>query len=166
MKFISKEDCLKTLKLAFTYYKRDFSITEYNEWRKEHSSHPSALTIISKFQTWNIAKKQIGIEISSKSRKAVEKNRTICIDGNEFPAKECTVCETTKPLDDFHRNKQQSDGRHSQCKDCYNIHKRKFHHENKERMNLKSKIYYAENKEAVNSRRKAYNKRQKEKQSS
>ena len=166
MKTILKEDCLKTLKLVFAYYKRDFSINDYNEWRKENSSHPSVLTIISKFQTWNEAKQQIGIEITTKSRKIARKNCTIDIDGKEYPAKECTICETIKVLDDFHRNKQYSDGRHSQCKDCYNIHKRKFHHENKERMNLKSRVYYAENKEAVSSRHKSYRTRKIKKQSS
>lgn len=32
--------------------------------------------------------------------------------------KTCTACREPKPLDEFHRNKRSSDGRHSRCKPC------------------------------------------------
>jgi hypothetical protein len=32
--------------------------------------------------------------------------------------KKCRSCESTKPLEDFHRNRQSKDGRKGVCKEC------------------------------------------------
>jgi len=38
--------------------------------------------------------------------------------------KKCVRCGETKLLDEFHRQKHGNLGRHSWCKDCYNLYKR------------------------------------------
>ena len=38
--------------------------------------------------------------------------------------KQCTKCHTTKPLSDFHRDRNASDGRRSWCKVCINTNDR------------------------------------------
>lgn len=39
--------------------------------------------------------------------------------------KQCTVCHQTKSLDDFHRNKNNSDGRAYRCKECTKLYFKK-----------------------------------------
>ncbi len=35
-------------------------------------------------------------------------------------AKKCTTCHTTKPIDEFHRNRASADGKNQRCKTCVN----------------------------------------------
>lgn len=44
--------------------------------------------------------------------------------------KACTKCGEVKPLEDFHKEKKQRDGRTSRCKVCYNADCRKRYHKN------------------------------------
>jgi superfamily II helicase len=45
----------------------------------------------------------------------------------------CHRCGTTKPLDDFHRNRTVSDGRQSRCKDCARNTMREHQRQNPEK---------------------------------
>lgn len=40
--------------------------------------------------------------------------------------KECSRCNETKDINDFHLRKQSKDGRKSECKDCSNEYQRKY----------------------------------------
>lgn len=48
------------------------------------------------------------------------------------PAKTCTKCEKTKPLSEFHRQREGKDGRRSVCKLCYSAYGREYRDAHKE----------------------------------
>ena len=141
----TKQECIQILQTVYEYYKGNFSVTDYNSFKKNHLGFPDSNTIIKKFGSWNKAKESAGIDISQQCK---SKN------GNKFGRKKiilsssektCNTCGIMKPLEEFHVLKSGVGGKNSKCKECYNSYKRIFHHENKERMNLKNKIYYQEN---------------------
>jgi len=55
--------------------------------------------------------------------------------------KRCVTCKQEKPFSDFHKNKSEKDGYHSQCKQC----RQKYSEINSERIKKYSKKYYREN---------------------
>lgn len=61
--------------------------------------------------------------------------------------KRCAKCKLVKHIDLFTKNKQNIHGRHSYCKECRAIARKKDHEKNKERDNLYSKNYYYKQKE-------------------
>ena len=97
-------------------------------------------------------------------------------------AKTCSKCGISKPLNEFHNHKKMKDGKYSQCKECANEQKRKWHREHpeiknkidrkyreehreerkeydkirykthKEEMDKKSKVYYEEHKDEIRQR--------------
>ena len=73
--------------------------------------------------------------------------------------KHCTKCDTTKTVDEFHKNKLKKDGRQTQCKDCYKT----YYVENREEALAYRKAYYEENREEVLAKKKVYCKENREK---
>jgi len=47
--------------------------------------------------------------------------------------KHCGECDSTKPLEDFHRNRGKKDGRSTQCKECAKTRAKTWYHENADR---------------------------------
>lgn len=67
----------------------------------------------------------------------------LLVDGN----KQCTSCEETKPLDQFHRSKAGVGGRQSRCKTCTNAERRAFRARHPERERANDKAHYHSTKE-------------------
>lgn len=61
--------------------------------------------------------------------------------------KKCSKCKIEKNLTDFTIDKRKSEGRGSECKNCYNIKKRKFRNENREYVNKQRMDQYYRNHE-------------------
>lgn len=59
----------------------------------------------------------------------------------------CSKCKEIKPLFCFHKNQTNKNGLASQCKDCYNAHKRAKYAENPEIDKARKQIFYAKNPE-------------------
>ncbi|WPJ70610.1 endonuclease [Escherichia phage vB-Eco-KMB41] len=60
--------------------------------------------------------------------------------------KQCAICQTVKPLEDFHRNKRTKDGRDCRCKVCKGQKYREYYHgdpSRKERIIANVKTYQA-----------------------
>lgn len=66
--------------------------------------------------------------------------------------KVCADCQEQKPLDDFHRSKRHSKGRHPYCKECRKVHKKKEYEKSKD----ERKQWRDENKDVVSQRNKSY----------
>lgn len=54
-------------------------------------------------------------------------------------SKVCTKCGMLKPLEDYYRDRNRSDNRHSQCKTCANIAIKQWNKKHRERRNLQAK---------------------------
>jgi len=63
--------------------------------------------------------------------------------------KRCTKCGEVKPLDEFHVDKNRSDGRRSACKDCARIRRQEYYWQNRETALEKTKAYYGQNRETI-----------------
>ena len=63
--------------------------------------------------------------------------------------KTCTKCGTTKLLSEFYSNKNASDGRKSECKQCSISEGKLWRKNNKDQVVSNSKRYYIDNKEKV-----------------
>lgn len=50
--------------------------------------------------------------------------------------KTCAECDVLKPLTEFHRNKNRSDGRNNNCKDCANARIKSWKQDNPERYRI------------------------------
>jgi len=66
--------------------------------------------------------------------------------------KHCKKCDTTKTVDQFHKNRSSKDGLGSKCKDCYKT----YYVENREKALAYKKSYYEENREEVLAKKKVY----------
>ena len=55
----------------------------------------------------------------------------------------CSECGETKPLDEYHRNKNSRDGRRSRCKTCRRSEKREYYTANRETLLERRAEYYA-----------------------
>jgi hypothetical protein len=66
--------------------------------------------------------------------------------------KKCYTCKETKPINEFHRNKNKKDGRQGSCKPCQIRYSNAWKRDNRERDNARRHQYYLENKEAENAR--------------
>ena len=76
-------------------------------------------------------------------------NCSVNISINNFtPSKQCNKCFETKPLSDFHKNKNARDGCDVTCKRC----KQKYYQENKKHILERSKEYYQNNHRKINER--------------
>jgi hypothetical protein len=75
--------------------------------------------------------------------------------------KHCKKCDTTKTVDQFHKNRSSKDGLGSKCKDCYKTYyvenreerlayKKSYYEENREEVLAKKKVYCEENREKIN----------------
>ncbi len=64
--------------------------------------------------------------------------------------KQCRICQTTKPFEDFHKSSKDSDGRESRCKVCILEMKSKNYHknllENREKARIKALEFRKKNK--------------------
>lgn len=63
--------------------------------------------------------------------------------------KKCTKCNTLKPLDEFHKDKNRKDGIFPQCKKCRVEYSKKYNREHKEEKVAYDKNYRQENKEKI-----------------
>ncbi len=63
--------------------------------------------------------------------------------------KQCTKCNQTKLLSEFHKHKRGVNGLRSTCKVCTNIASHKYKTENKEAMLKQQRDHYADNKEDI-----------------
>lgn len=70
--------------------------------------------------------------------------------------KTCTKCNKHKPLDQFYRNKNFSDGYTYQCKECHKKEKALRNSLNKEAIAAYAKDYYNRNKEVIRERQRDY----------
>ncbi|MED2615443.1 hypothetical protein COF41_25690 [Bacillus toyonensis] len=61
----------------------------------------------------------------------------------------CSRCKEEKQLEEFYRNRQGKDGRHSVCKVCRRTTSRKWEQENAESIRQKRRIYDFKNRERV-----------------
>jgi hypothetical protein len=87
----------------------------------------------------------------------------VSIDGVKVEAKICRICDTLKPLTDFHKNKGKVGGRDSRCKECAKLLRRQRYLNNRETYLEKDKIYRENNKEKVLERHRKYRLANKEK---
>lgn len=71
--------------------------------------------------------------------------------------KRCTERSETKPLSEFHRHAQTSDGYRNQCKSCAAAYARKYRAEHKEELAAYHRKHYAEHKEKRDTYQREYN---------
>jgi len=74
--------------------------------------------------------------------------------------KECRICETEKPLDEFHLCTNSNDGRHSYCKPCANQRAARSYAKNRAKISVRQKQWYIENREKAIAAAKAYYEKQ------
>lgn len=63
--------------------------------------------------------------------------------------KTCIVCQTAKPLDDFHRDKANKDGHRNTCKECAKAARRQWVAENPERAREHTRAWQRANPEKL-----------------
>ena len=80
----------------------------------------------------------------------------------EAQTKVCKGCGIEKPLDEFHKDKYQKDGKQVKCKMCKNAQAEKWYEKNKEAKKEYNKEYREENKESVKECKKKYYEKNKE----
>jgi len=68
--------------------------------------------------------------------------------------KECSKCEETKDVGEFHKDKNRIDKLFPQCKECVKINTTKYYIEKKENIKKKTRDYYNKNKNKINKKRK------------
>lgn len=68
--------------------------------------------------------------------------------------KTCIKCNERKPLDDFHRWKQNKDGHHSRCKQCVKTQQQEIYArpDVKAKRQALGKVWYSQNTDSVNQR--------------
>lgn len=67
----------------------------------------------------------------------------MCSDSNiptEQPTKTCSRCKRTLPLDAFHADRERSDGRRSQCRECANAQAGIYGAANRETIRVRNRI--------------------------
>lgn len=67
--------------------------------------------------------------------------------GNVMDWKFCTKCDVAKPLEDFHQNKKEKDGKAFACKDCERKRRREYHKNNLERSREIERKSYRKNRD-------------------
>lgn len=70
--------------------------------------------------------------------------------------KTCTRCFEEKPLEQYHNQKAQKDGKQPHCRTCQSISAAKYRAENKEKIAADKRAYYERNKDVVSEKGKAY----------
>lgn len=77
--------------------------------------------------------------------------------------KQCAICHESKPLEEFHKDKNRKDGRDSRCSQCKNKKYLAYYHEDperKERIICHAKKYqHGEGRERSNATKSAYHSR-------
>ena len=71
-------------------------------------------------------------------------------------SKTCAKCGETKPLDNFHRDKNGAGGRRSDCKECVREYKRRYHEENRDKVRERKRRYREENRDKVRESERRY----------
>jgi hypothetical protein len=71
----------------------------------------------------------------------------------------CIVCNNTKPISEFNKNKRNPLGIVKECKECRSVKSKKYYNRNKEVIKKKTNDYYIQNKSTVKEKRKEYSKR-------
>lgn len=66
----------------------------------------------------------------------------------------CSKCRAIKPLIEFHKHHQQSDGRHPTCKICRSMIEKEYRIKNKNRITIKQKEYRIKNRKHIRIRQK------------
>ena len=56
--------------------------------------------------------------------------------------KQCSKCKQWKPLTKYHKHKSHKDGLRSECKICWNKHKREYYQKNKKQILARNKEYH------------------------
>jgi Autographiviridae endonuclease VII len=64
--------------------------------------------------------------------------------------KRCSTCRQTKPLDQFHRDKNPRDGRARRCKDCAKAEARAWYEDHPEQAKASRQSWQKRNKDRVN----------------
>jgi hypothetical protein len=77
--------------------------------------------------------------------------------------KNCSKCNISKELNDFHINKYGKYGVHSQCKECKNLYKKNYREINKELLKNKFEEYSFKNKEKIKKYKQNYYQKNKKK---
>jgi len=78
-------------------------------------------------------------------------------------SKRCSKCDEIKPLDNFHRNKNNLDGLTQMCKDCKRAYDKNYCENNGQKVKERNKDYYQDNKETLKNSQKLYRDNNKEK---
>jgi len=68
----------------------------------------------------------------------------------------CNNCGLQKPLANFYKNSVKSDGLQTQCKECQNAKRRKYHKDNLKEERAKHRRYYEDNKEKLREQSRKY----------
>lgn len=76
--------------------------------------------------------------------------------------KKCCTCQEVKPLDSFHRNASQKDGKAIQCKECCRASVSKYREKNKDRIAEKDRLYREKNKDRIAEQQRLYREKNKE----
>ena len=66
--------------------------------------------------------------------------------------KKCCKCKNVLLKSNFYKNKNISDGLHSQCKFCVNDYNKNYYVANQDRLLNKQKLYKKENRDETNTR--------------
>lgn len=61
----------------------------------------------------------------------------------------CSVCGVVKSLDDFHRDRNRSDGHRYRCKQCVSAHGRRYREENRNKERERKRGWQEENRDKV-----------------
>ena len=77
--------------------------------------------------------------------------------------KVCTKCGEEKPLTEFYRDRQKSDGLSSSCKICAQAKKKEYYEANQEKVKASVAAYREANQEKVKAKNAAYREANKEK---
>lgn len=70
--------------------------------------------------------------------------------------KTCKACGESKPLDEYHRDKDKKDGRRTECKGCTRRKNRKYYESHKERVLSQNRTYRESNAESIRQQRRGY----------
>lgn len=76
--------------------------------------------------------------------------------------KQCSKCNETKPIDDFHKSKSNKDGLNIYCKICKSSLDKQYRELNQDKIKQGKKKYYNENKESIAITKKEYQQKNKE----
>lgn len=68
----------------------------------------------------------------------------------------CNYCNNSKPLEDFHKDTRNGDGRQARCKVCISGYHRRRYLSNRDMLLAKKRKYHQKNREVLNAKKREY----------